>query len=87
MTFNPFPGFFSAGKNISHLFYKERQMDGMMIPPEIGDRQHSLPGNNEHGFVLIVAMLMLVVITLMGISMSTTSTTEIELIEDADLTV
>jgi hypothetical protein len=77
MGLNPFPGVFSAGKNIFHLFYKERQMDDMMIAPELGDRQHRLPGNNEDGFVLIVAMMMLVVITLMGMSMSNTSTTEI----------
>jgi hypothetical protein len=49
----------------------------MQIPPKILDRPQVVPGKNENGFVLIVAMLMLLVITLMGISMSNTSTMEV----------
>ncbi|KAF0188875.1 MAG: hypothetical protein FD168_1399 [Desulfobulbaceae bacterium] len=44
---------------------------------QILDRQRLSHCSNEKGFVLIVAMLMLLVISLMGIFMSNTTTTEV----------
>ncbi len=64
---------------IQHPLYKytKRLADSMKKPQEAPEPLPLPPGGNEEGFVLIVAMLMLLVISLIGVFMSNSTTTEV----------